>query len=237
MPANRNDLDAMYAKKQASKGLEGMIAVTFENGKQILEVPCVRDIQLPSDTEKAELERAIQKKAATPPDPSPFAARSVPKDVYEAMELPNLEYSLAHVKQHFKQEDLHYLYETRAFKLNLMIDNNGEENLAETRVEILLPETHGLKIADHIYTKGELQIISLRRPVAEYPHVCKNETTIQVVAETGNVRHRVPTPVFDIPLRMHASEEIAGQELALMVKVHGKNLKVPETFELRIRFV
>jgi|GEM_PF-3625835 len=53
----RADFDRIYRKKYGAGSLEGKLELNFQNGSSEIHIDCIRDIRLPSDVQKEEIEK------------------------------------------------------------------------------------------------------------------------------------------------------------------------------------
>ena len=69
-----------------------------------------------------------------------------------------------------------------------------------------------------------------------YPSVRRRGREILVTSSPGDVRHGVPTSVFEEPLRVVGSPGADGQDVPVKIRVHAANLPqaIERTLTLRI---
>jgi hypothetical protein len=240
----REDLEKIYARRYAKNSLEGKIELTFKNGTHTLELNVIRNLKRPSEVNKAEIMQQIAEKEELVRTSSKqyselyghyFPGRDV--NSYQAMDLNTLRQRLKTVELNFANEDKYYLYENRADKLQLMINNSGTEYLKDVLVELIFPETVGIKIADHIHLNTYHQSVATGIDhQAGYPKVMHQKGMTTVNETLNEVRHRFPAQVFIKPLRIVALEEAAGKEIKVQARVYASNLPNPQPFELSISF-
>jgi hypothetical protein len=239
---SRKDLDRMFAKKYELSGLEGKMELTFDNGSREIQVPCIRHIRLPSDEEKVKIEKEIHLKDRLPgPDflayVEKFQSSNEIEDRYKAMSLPDLRYRLGNVKMNFHSEDVHYLFETRAFKLNLSLKNNGEKFLEKGLLRLIIPVTKHLTVVETISLNTYHISVPAFAPVYDYPEVKTLGDHVSVTYEIGDVRHGMIGLVYKDALRLSAFEQLAGAVVKVEAQLLGANLRELQSFELVIKFV
>ncbi|MBW4888905.1 ATP-binding protein [Mucilaginibacter sp. HMF5004] len=238
MILTRYDLDKIYAEKYGKSRLEGKISVQFENGSQYCEFPCVREVMFPSDVERIKIAEQIRfKESLSGPRFLEYIDKAEPNS-YGSMAIPKLRQLFADAEMHFREEDRHYLYETRAVMLNLQVINRGDQYLEDALIEIRIPVTESLFISDHIWSRGmQYSGLDAHLPKAKYPSV-KEENNYFVITESiGNVRHNVPSPAFFTAIRMTPGESLSGISVMVTATVHGSNLSQAQSNTLEIKFV
>ena len=239
---SRTDLNIMFAKKYESFGLEGRLELTFDNGSREIQVPCIRDIRLPSDKEKEEIEKEIHlKDRLSGPDFLAYVEKHQSskeiEDRYKAMSLPDLGCRLRNVKMNFQSEDVYYLHETRAFKLNLNLKNNGEKFLEKGLLRLIIPVTKHLVVVERIPLNTYHLSVPAFAPVYDYPEVKTFGDHVSVTNEIGDVRHGMIGQVYKDALRLSAFEQLAGTEIKIEAQLFGANLRQQRTFGLVMKFI
>lgn len=153
MLPGRADFDRIYRKRYAAVGLEGKLRLSFQNGSREIRIPCIRDIRLPSDAQKDEIENEIHfKEQLLGPDFFAYIKDAKLKDPagYKGMALHELRERLRTVKMNFHSEDIYYINKKRAFKLNLELLNNGTQFLEKALVVLTIPSVDGLTVVERI---------------------------------------------------------------------------------------
>ncbi len=236
----RADLDRIYAQKFKPGGFDGKLEVTFENGSRSLEIPCIHGLETPSLRNKREIKEQIRwKEELLQKDPKTYSQRfgnhRGAQTSYSEMDLPALRNELQYVKQRFEIEDNHFQNEAMAFKLNLLITNNGSQHLEKAMVRLDFPVVEDIKIMDKIpLTQFQASIATGIDHHAGYPRVSKINDRIVVTAEPGDIRHHVPIKAFKQALRVTVGEDLIGRSVKFNVTIHGSNLTFPQVQELEL---
>ncbi|MBS1525334.1 MAG: ATP-binding protein [Bacteroidetes bacterium] len=239
---SRSDLDRMYAKKYESTGLAGKLDLTFEDGAKSLEIPCVRDIQLPSLVEALEIQKELQLKDRMQGREllervDHYYSSGAPEDRYKSLSIPQLEERLSTVKMNYFSSDIHYMQELRSYKLNLKLKNNGEIFLEKGLVKLVIPITEYLIVVKTIPLNDHHQAVPSFAPIYDYPEVIYEKEEVIVTYEVGEVRHGLSKMVFKDALRIVPFEQLAGTGIKINAQIHAANLKVQQSFELSLTFV
>jgi hypothetical protein len=190
---------------------------------------------MPTAVNRAEIEEQIREKSyLISQDPKLYTARyggyNYVRDSqsYQAMDLPTLNQRLETVTRDFSEEDDHYLNEERAYHLQLVISNSGQEHLKDIFVEIFFPMTDGLSIADHIYLNKYQRGGFSGIDQAGYPAVVTQKDRIVVQQKLDEVRHKIPADVFSKPLRVVPMEAATGKSVNITATVYASNLPEPQ---------
>jgi len=238
---SRRDLDRIYQQKYKANGLEGKIELVFENGKKEIEIECVRNIQKPSQLEKRKIENEINSQEdLLNRSPREYlekvSQRTRSSQSYDQMDLPELKRQLASIERTYETEDRHYLYETRAYKLNLTVLNHGDKYLESVLLILSIADIEGLKVINYIAPMLHQVVIPANRPTYNYPKVeYQNGQTI-VTQELKEVRHHFPTTCFETALRVFAGEALGKKMVRVKAKIIAANLNTPQEYELIVNF-
>ncbi len=146
------------------------------------------------------------------------------------------------IKKTYEDDDLYELYELNSHKLDLVLFNESTEHLENARLDIEIPATHGVLIADREYAKPyygpggyNMAIGPFYRPgEPSYPDVTLEDGVTRIAAEIGDLRHRLRTKAFGVPVRLVLGPEAIGHEVSLECTLRGKNLRTPITSRLVI---
>ncbi len=250
LTATRKDIDRMYAVKAEQSGFTGNIFITFpETGTDTTEIESLKNLESPSDKNAKELEKIIKHKEELK-EKNPFSYQlSIRQTIipwqgttYEERDLETLKKNLKNIKKTYSDEDFYYLFEKKAFKLNLDICNDGVNYLEDASIEIKIPKIKKLIIADQVHfvqrsNSNPLVPYTPRTPSFDelnYPVVKVEKDHFIITEEMGNIKHNIKQQVFKAPLRMAVGSVDSGTEVILYCKIFGKNLKNPIEKEVKI---
>ena len=162
---------------------------------------------------------------------------------YENRSISTLEKNLKSIKETYQDDDLYYLFEKKANKINLSITNNGDEYIEDSSIEVQFEKNEKFLIADSVHREPDnrswLDKINYT-PVGptwdemHYPKVTENENDYIVFENVGDLKHKIPIDIFQVPIRFVAGQNCLNQEIVVKVKVFGKNLPKPIEDELKI---
>ena len=138
---------------------------------------------------------------------------------------------------------LYYLFEEKSNKINLTITNDGDEYLEDSSIEVLLNKNEKYFIAPSVYRKPDNRnwinkinytpIVPLGGGL-HYPKATESEKEYTIFEHIGDVKHKIPVDVFQVPIRFLAGQNCINEEIILKIKVFGKNLPKPIEDELKI---
>lgn len=162
---------------------------------------------------------------------------------YEKRSIEQLESNLKKLQKTYAEDDLYYINEQSANKLNFKILNEGDKYIEDASIRIEIENVDGLTIPDHIYSKPERSTYGL--PMSHlawegigYPNVKYIDSKVVITHFLkGDVRHNIPSVAFEVPIRIIFSPKLEGQTIEIMCELHGKNLKIPLKKKIKIKAV
>jgi hypothetical protein len=249
----RQDLDRIWERRQNE--FTAILKVGFDVGGMPTEItiPAIGKMTLASDRAADEIRGILaerEKKVAKDLllSREMFEAgifRSVlgpPR--YEHRTSKELSENLETVKETYREDDLHELYEVHSTKVNLSILNEGESYVEDASIEIRIPRVEGLRVANKIHPvpdrSGPFGVprLSLYSMLGRnYPTVKYYKQHIRISQSVGTLRHGKPVTAFEEPLRVVFGRELVGQKLSLDCTVFGKQLRAPRKETLMIEVV
>lgn len=232
---NRSDLDKIYVSKYSTDFFYGEVSLIFSASQtDCLELKGHRKLEFPSDIVREGILNAIKdkedgnqlKQLITPPI-TPFG-----NTLYERRSLEELKDNLENVTKTYSEDDHYYYYEEMAELLNFTILNNSDKYLEDCSIEFIFDESAFLKISDRIYEqpKGNSPFqhhLSPSYSQINYPNVEMSAKKYIVQQHIGDLRHKIPTEVFEEPLRIVPIGGLNKNNVNVRVKIFGKNLKEP----------
>jgi len=160
---------------------------------------------------------------------------------YEHRSSKELRENLEVVKDTYRDDDLHELYEVHGTRVNISILNEGETYVEDASIRITVQKVNGLRIANKIHTKPDRSSLygtprlSLSGMLGRnYPSVRNHKEHVGVSDSIGTLRHGIPAQAFVEPLRMIFGKELVGQKISLQCTLFGKQLRTPRKETLTI---
>lgn len=141
-------------------------------------------------------------------------------------------------EEKFEQADRHFLFETHAQKIQLVVLNQGDDPIENASLSLTLPQHDAFFVANRlpkILRDGE---IVDRSPVelGNYPSVMLKNDSVQVSSSLGDIPSGFPVPVFERSLRICVGTDLQGRKFGIQYALFGKNLRRPVTGKLRLLF-
>ncbi|WP_342678770.1 ATP-binding protein [Methanofollis sp. UBA420] len=239
----RRDLDNIYEQKTVSIGFNGPVEVLFEeNRSPRISIPTAGEFILPSERKAKNIHQAIEEKknpimkkptlsyldGLTNLNAYNLLAGIKP---YSERTLEELEENLKSVKEDFADDDIYFCFEEIGYKLNLVIENKGEQYIEDGQIHVWIPKEDGLLVASKVPNKPnknpflhyEDLINAANGP--RYPRVTEFENYIVVKRSVGNIKHHIPIIAFEKPVRIFFSNVLTGKSIEIICEIFGKNLK------------
>lgn len=138
----------------------------------------------------------------------------------------------------YRDDDLHYLFETQAQKLQLVVCNQGNEPIVDASIALVLPKDDDLYIADHLpkVRRNGRFIGRAGADVDAYPTVSLHKKAIHITKEIGDLPVEEPVEAFRSPVRLCLGPGLIGRRFGIRYALHGQNLSAPATGMLRLNF-
>ncbi len=240
----RRDYDRIYSQKAELEGFKDPVEVTFEAPGHPTElgIASAGSIALPSQVAAYHIRSLLAQRRQTGRGED-VGARSIGAITgsysYEARTNEELERDLAKLEErNLSARDKYVLFEKNGHKISLRLYNSGTAHIQDALVRVQIPNIPGLAVADNIYDEpiygpGGMR---LNFPMANngYPDVAENESEYIIESALGDLRHRVATPAFAVPIRVVVAKEAEGQRIPLTCTLYGKNLRQPRSHTLTL---
>ena len=243
----RRQLQELFEQKFHAAVPEVIIEIGFP-GEIIykdLKVQTIDLSQMPSVIEKGKLSQLIDVKRQSQDSGSTSAlarmthARLFGSDnPYEDRTPTTLLQEQSAVTEKYEDDDRHFLFETHAQKIQLVILNQGDVAIEHASLSLVMPQHDAFYVANRlpkILRDGEFVD---RSPVelADYPSVALKNNSIQVSSSIGTIPGGAPVAVFERSLRICVGNELEGRKLGIQYVLSGQNLRQPVTGKLRLLF-
>jgi len=255
-PVTREDLDRIWRRR--SDEFTARISIGFDvvGMPNKIRVTALGKIELPSDRAAEEIRQLLKERSQSKPTGDNALIRSLiesgsfPRSVfsgrapYSQRSTTDLEKNLHNVKNTYREDDLHELYEVHGTKLNLLILNEGESYVEDASIQVRILKTEGLRVANKIHWEPDRSgplgmsighIGSIGPFAKHYPSLKNYKDYIEVSQKVGTLRHGIPAQAFEQPLRMIFGTELLGQTIILDCTLRGKQLRTPRQATLRIQ--
>jgi len=143
---------------------------------------------------------------------------------------------LGQLKKKHADEDRHFMFEEHARKLQLVVLNQGEEEIRSASLIMLLPNHDAVHVAEElpkVFSKGKFAK-RVGFDDADYPGIAIKSDAIEVSCVLGDIPPHLPTEAFKEPIRICIETALKGQRLGIHYKLFGQNLRNPIRGKLRL---
>jgi hypothetical protein len=157
---------------------------------------------------------------------------------YEDRDAPKLISQMAEIRSKHQSDDDHYLYETRATKLQFVVYNQGVESIQNASIAMVMPNHKSFYIAQRLpqFPRDNGWIDRGPAEQSDYPTVNVKDDSIHVSNTLGDLATDAPVDIFEIPLRICVGQELKGRKLGIRYSLFGSNLRKPVQGKLRLIF-
>ncbi len=138
----------------------------------------------------------------------------------------------------FEYEDRHFLFETNAQKIQIVVLNQGDDPIENASLSLLMPQHEAFYVANRLPKILRDGKFVDRSPVelTDYPSVILKDNVVHVSCLLGDVPSGTPVPAFERSLRICVGVELRGRKFGIQYALHGKNLRRPAKGKLRLLF-
>ena len=145
---------------------------------------------------------------------------------------------LGEIRSKYRNHDNNFLYNERAQELQLVVYNQGDEQIDDASLALVLPNHSGFYVADALPRRIVNDRFVDRSPdeLGKYPGVTLSDNAIHVNCAIGDLPAGEPVDAFSVPLRVCAGSDLRGRRFGLRYALHGHNLRAPATGQLKLCF-
>ena len=138
----------------------------------------------------------------------------------------------------YRNQDNHFLYETHAEHLQMVVYNQGEEPILDASLSIVMPNHNAFYLAETLPKVPRKDGFADRTPdeIASYPSVTLKDDSVQITSKIGDIPVGEPIDVFLSPLRLCIGNELGGKRFGVRYSLYGQNLRAPAKGKLRLMF-
>jgi len=141
-------------------------------------------------------------------------------------------------RETYEQEDRHFLFETNAQKVQMIVLHQGDSPIENATLSLVLPQHDAFYVANRLPDILRDGKFVDRGPVeiGDYPSVIIKNNSIHVSCLLGDIPSGAPVPAFERSLRICVGTELKGRKFGIQYTLHGKNLRQPAQGKLRLLF-
>ena len=157
---------------------------------------------------------------------------------YETWTPTRLMDEMSKIETNYQMDDLHFLFETNAQKLQLVVFNQGDEPIRGASLAIVLPNHSALYLASQLPKlpcNGKYEDRGADEQAA-YPSVNLKDGAIHISNTLGEIPTGLMVNAFDTPLRFCVGSDLEGRKLGIRYSLFGRNLRSPVKGKLRLLF-
>ena len=157
---------------------------------------------------------------------------------YEDRDAQELIAEMAEIRNKHKNEDDHFLYESRATTLQLVVYNQGEDPIQNASISLVMPNHNSFYVAQRLPKIPRDDRWVDRGPAehSDYPTVNLKDDAVHVSNTLGDISTDAPVQVFETPLRICVGQDLKGRKLGIRYSLFGSNLRRPAQGKLRLIF-
>jgi hypothetical protein len=157
---------------------------------------------------------------------------------YEERSTEQIEAEMRQLERRFRHHDNHFLFEERATLLQLVLLNQGNEELLDASLSLVMPNHNAFHVAAELprIPRDDRFIERSPNEQAGYPAVSLRDDSVQVAVKMGDIEPGEPVEVFDLPLRICVGNELKGRRIGIQYALNAQNLRTAAKGKLRLLF-
>lgn len=142
------------------------------------------------------------------------------------------------IRLKYRNQDRHFLFETHAAHVQLVVCNQGQEPIVDASLSIVMPNHNAFFVADQLSMVPSKSTFVDRTTdeIAAYPSVSLKDDAVHVTSKIGDIPVGEPVEIFGAPLRICVGADLRGKHFGLRYALHGKHLRSPAKGRLRLIF-
>lgn len=243
----RRQLQALFEKKFQDSVSAANIEVGFpgEIIHKDLDIMTHSFAKLPSVVASAKLHELIEAKERVAASVSNTAvarlthARLFGSDSpYEDRSTEEILEEMRQIERRYRHQDNHFLFEERATLVQLVLLNQGNEELRDASLTLVMPNHNAFHVATELprIPRDDKFIERTPNEQAGYPSVSLHDNSVQISVKLGDIEPGEPTEVFDLPLRICVGNELQGRRVGIQYSLQAHNLRSAAIGKLRLVF-
>jgi hypothetical protein len=155
---------------------------------------------------------------------------------YEERSTEEILEEMRQIERRYRHHDSHFLFEERATLVQLVLLNQGNEDLRDASLTLVMPNHSAFHVATELprIPRDDRFIERTPSEQAGYPAVSLSDNSVQVSAKLGDIEPGEPTEVFDLPLRICVGNELQGRRIGIQYALNAHNLRSAAKGKLRL---
>jgi hypothetical protein len=150
---------------------------------------------------------------------SPYEERSTDEILEEMQKL----------ERRYRNQDEHFLFEENVTPVQLVLLNQGDEEILDASVALVMPNHNAFHVATQLPRIPRDDKFIERTPAeqAGYPSVTLHDDSVHVSVKLGDIQPGEPMDVFELPMRICVGDELKGRRLGIQYSLFAQNLRTP----------
>jgi hypothetical protein len=157
---------------------------------------------------------------------------------YEERSTDAIRAEMRQIERRYHNHDQHFLFSENGSDLQLLVLNQGDENLNDASLTFALPNHTSFHVASQLPKLPRDDRFIDRTPAehADYPAVTARDNAINVSVKLGDIPPGEPVEVFKTPLRLCVGTDLKGRRIGIQYSLFAQNLRTAATGKLRLLF-
>jgi hypothetical protein len=162
-----------------------------------------------------------------------------PDDPYVDRSPDELMQEIRELRRKYRDQDNHFLFETRAERVQLVVYNQGNEPIIDASLSLIMPNHNAFYVAEELpkILRDDDFTSRTADEMAAYPSVTLKDDAVQVTSKIGDIAVGEPVKVFGSPLRICVGQDLGGKKFGIRYALHAQNLRAPAKGNLRLIFL
>ena len=243
----RRQLQSLFEKKFKDSVSAANIEIGFPGAiiHKDMRVPTVCFDKLPSTIASAKLNELIEAKtrvhasAANTMVARLTHARLFGSDSpYEERSTEEIVAEMGKIRKRYVDHDNHFLFEEHSTPVQLVVFNQGTEEIKDASLSLLMPNHNAFHVATQLPKVPRDNRFIARTPSeqSDYPAVSLRDGSVHVSIKLGDILPGEPMEVFRAPLRISVGEELKDRRIGIQYSLLAQNLRDAAKGKLRLIF-
>ena len=157
---------------------------------------------------------------------------------YEERSTDDIRAEMRQIERRYFNHDQHFLFSENGTDLQLVVLNQGDEDLNDASLTLALPNHNAFYIAGQLPKLPRDNRFVDRTPAeqADYPAVTVRDNAISISVKLGDIPPGEPIDVFKTPLRLCVGSGLKGRRIGIQYSLFAQNLRSAATGKLRLLF-
>jgi hypothetical protein len=157
---------------------------------------------------------------------------------YEERSTEEIMAEMRQLERRYLHHDNHFLFEQNATLVQMVLLNQGKEELRDASLTLVMPNHNAFHVATELprIPRDDKFIERTPSEQAGYPAVSLRDDSIHASVKLGDIEPGEPLEVFDLPLRICVGNKLKGRRVGIQYSLFAQNLRTPAKGKLRLLF-